>query len=211
MTKGEINNFDNIGTTMRVPSVIQDRINLVAGHMYKQYLEYQQSTNNTKDVFFKMLENVKSVIDYLKQSFVSRGITGQNIYYEIEQMRALVVMNILWHSISIMAIANDKPQALPRENNPPLFSGRIIALNGRYSDILKKENDNEMQALLEHEVASLYVPADKSAPAIIKIHHLINKEICISQQEAPREFLMKVIEIICGGGLYHEESIKKTF
>ena len=211
MTKSDVNNFDNFETTMRVTSVIQDRVNLVAGHMYKQYLEYQQSQNNTKDVFFKLLENVKNVMEYLKQSFVSRGISGQNIYYEIEQMKALVVMNILWHSISIMAIANDKPQALHRENNPPVFSGRIIALNGKYSDILKKENENEMQALLEHEVASLYIPAEKGSSAIIKIRHLVNKEICISQQEAAREFLLKVIEIICGGGLYHEESIKKTF
>ena len=86
-----------------------------------------------------------------------------------------------------------------------------VALNGKYSDIIKKENDNEIQTLLEHEVASLYIPAEKTAPAIIKIRHLGNKEISLSQKEASREFVLKVVEIICGGGLYHEESIKKTF
>lgn len=206
-----MSNFANLETSMRVASVIQDRVNLVSGHMYKQYLEYQQSSSNMRDVFMGILENVRSVMECIKQSFVSRGISGQNIYYDIEQSKALVFLQILWHSISIMAIANDKPQALYRENNPPMFSGRIIALNGKYSDIIKKENDNEFQTLLEHEVASLYIPAEKTAPAIIKIRHLGNKEISLSQKEASREFVLKVIEIICGGGLYHEESIKKTF
>ena len=115
---------------MKIPSVIQERINLVSTHMYKQYLEYQQSSENTKDVFFKMIDNAKSITEYLKQSFAARGISGQKIYYDVEPSKALISLNILWHSISIVAIANEKPQALYRENSSPVFSGRIIALNG---------------------------------------------------------------------------------
>ncbi len=207
------NSFDNLESSVRKTSVIQERINLVSTHMYKQYLEYEQSTINTKNIFMKMVEDADATINYLKQSFSTRGLSGQKIFYELEQTKALLILNILWHTITFTAIANDKPQALYRENTAPVFAGRIIALNGRYSEIIKKENvnENEIQTLLDYEVASLYVPADKSAPSIIKIRHLGNKELVISQMDAPREFLLKVVEIICGGGLYHEESIKKTF
>ena len=67
-----------------------------------------------------------------------------------------------------------------------------------------------MQGLLEKEVASVYVPAEKTQSAIIKIKHLGNKEFYMNQMDAPREFLLKVIETICGGGLYHEESVRRT-
>ncbi len=199
-----MSSFDNLDASTRIASVIQERINLVSTHMYKQYLEYEQSTVNTKDVFLRIIENAGVTVEYLKQSFAARGISGQSIYCEYEQSKALLVMNILWHTISLTAIANDKPQALYREGNSPVFAGRIIALNGRYNDIVKRDTENEIQALLDNEVASLYVPADKSASAIIKIRHLGSKEIYISQMEAPKEFILKIIEIICGGGIYHE-------
>ena len=49
------------------------------------------------------------------------------------------------------------------------------------------------------------MPADPTVDAIIKIKHLGNAEHLINQIDAPREFLLKVVEIICGGGYYHEE------
>lgn len=202
--------LDNLETSLRKSSVIQERMNLVSTHMYKQFLEYQHSNINMAEVFLKMLENMNMTVEFLKQSFNARGVSAQNIHYELDSSKNIAVLNILWHTISFITNVNSKPQALQRENGIPLFTGRIMALKGDYHKIVLDNKEDYTQALLEHEVASLYVPAEKTEAAIIKVKHRGNTELPINQMEAPREFLLKVIEIICGGGLYHEESFRKT-
>lgn len=203
-------NFDDLETTARKSSVIQERMSLVSSHMYKQFLEYQQSNANTSVLLDKMVENMALTVEYLKQSFTVRGIPSENIYYEYDKQRHLAVMNILWHSITFFSNMKDKPKALHREKDVPLFTGRIIAIKGTLPDLLHGYNDEIEQKLLDMEVASLYVPADKSGKAIIKIRHLGNQEFYINQMDAPREFLLKVIETICGGGNYHKEGSRVT-
>ena len=203
-------NFDDLETTVRKSSVIQERMSLVSSHMYKQFLEYQQSNANTAVLFERMVENMALTVEYLKQSFTVRGIPSENIYYEYNKQRHIAIMNILWHSITFYSNMKDKPKALHREKDVPLFTGRIIAIKGMLPELLQGYNDETEQKLLDMEVASLYVPADKSGKAIIKIRHLGNQEFYINQMEAPREFLLKVIETICGGGNYHKEGSRVT-
>lgn len=204
-------NFDDIETTARKSSVIQERMSLVSSHMYKQFLEYQQSTTNTSILFDKMVENMGITVEYLKQSFTTRGIPSENIYFEYDKQRHIALLNILWHSISFFSNMKDKPKALHREKDIPLFTGRIIAIKGTIPELIQQGfNDETEQKLLDLEVASLYVPADKTAKAIIKIRHLGNQEFYINQMDAPREFLLKVIETICGGGNYHKEGSRVT-
>lgn len=203
-------NFDDIETTARKSSVIQERMSLVSSHMYKQFLEYQQSMANTVVSFDKMIENMSLTVDNLKQSFVSRGIPSDNIYFDYDKQKYIAVLNILWHSISFVSNMKDKPKALHREKDVPLFTGRIIAIKGTIPEIANGYNDELEQKLLDLEVASLYVPADKTAKAIIKIRHLGNQEFYINQMEAPREFLLKVVETVCGGGDYHKEGSRVT-
>lgn len=203
-------NFDDLETTVRKSSVIQERMSLVSSHMYKQFLEYQQSNANTAVLFERMVENMALTVEYLKQSFTVRGIPSENIYYEYDKQRHIAIMNILWHSITFYSNMKDKPKALHREKDIPLFTGRIIAIKGMLPELLQGYNDETEQKLLDMEVASLYVPADKSGKAIIKIRHLGNQEFYINQMEAPREFLLKVIETICGGGNYHKEGSRVT-
>ena len=74
-----------------------------------------------------------------------------------------------------------------------------------------KNHDDEMGRLLEHEVASLFVPAETNQNSILKIKHLSNREFYLNQLDAPREFVLKVVETICGGGFYHEEGVRKQF
>ena len=76
-------------------------------------------------------------------------------------------------------------------------------MNGNFKNPIITNED--FTSTLKNEIASLYIPADKTANCIIKIKHLGNKEFIINPIDAPREFLLKVIEIICGGGIYHEE------
>lgn len=204
------NNFNDLETTARKTSVIQERMSLVSGHMYKQFLEYQQSNANTAILFDKMVENMSVTVEYLKQSFTARGIPSENIYYEYDKQKHIAMLNILWHSIGFVSNMKDKPKALHREKDVPLFTGRIIAIKGAVPEAIHGINEEVEQKLLDLEVASLYVPADKTAKAIIKIRHLGNQEFYINQMEAPREFLLKVIETICGGGNYHKEGSRVT-
>lgn len=197
-------NFDNLETNITKSSVIKERVNLITSHMYKQHLEYTQAASNTTQMFNRLLNDMEDVVKYLKDSFVSRGITASNIMSEIDADRSVGIINILWHSISFTTRGNTKPQALFREDKPPLFTGRIIALNGDFQDATLDIQDQEYPDILNCEIASLYVPADTMSNAIIKIRHLGNREYYINQIDAPREFLLKVLEIVCGGGFYHE-------
>ena len=40
-------NFDNMETNSRKSALIQERVNLVSSHMYKQFLDYSHATVNT--------------------------------------------------------------------------------------------------------------------------------------------------------------------
>ncbi len=203
-------NFDDIETTTRKSSVIQERMSLVSSHMYKQFLEYQQSNANTAILFDQMVKNMDLTTEYLKQSFTARGIPSENIYYEYDKQRHIALLNILWHSITFVSNMKDKPKALHREKDVPLFTGRIIAIKGLLPELKLGFTEETEQKLLDLEAASLYVPADKTNKAIIKVRHLGNQEFLINQMEAPREFLLRVIETICGGGNYHKEGSRVT-
>ncbi len=213
MSKG-YENFNNSETAIRKSSLIQERIGLVSTHMYKQFLDYQHATMNTTEIFSEMIDNLKAIADSLKQSFSSRGITTENIFVEYDKDKSVVIINILWHTISFTTRCNYEPQALYREGSAPMFSGRIMAINGNYNELMDGiTSRNEMMSkLLDTEVASLFVPADKSQNSIFKIRHLSsNREFFLNSSDAAREFVLKVIETICGGGLLHEEGSRKSF
>jgi len=201
------NNTDSLELQMRKSSVVQERAGLVAVHMYKQFLDFQQSTQNTNEMFIKIVDNMKQVVDYLKQSFSVRNIPTQNVNFEVDSTQTLALINILWHTISFTSRFNSDPKALPRDGAIPLFCGRIFALNGSYHNITKDTQDPEsqMKAMLENEIASLYIPAEKTRSSIITIRHKNNQEFLVTQPDASREFLLKVVEIVCAGGQFHEQ------
>lgn len=166
---------------------------------------------NMNEGFLRMIDDLQTVVETLKQSFASRGVTTQNIYLEVDPQKTVAVINILWHKISFTTRCNFQPQALFRENDAPLFSCRIMAIRGNYHEITKNPSEDSMEALLENEVASLFMPAEKTQNTIITIKHLANREFFLNQMDAPREFVLKVVETICGGGVYHEMGTRKTF
>ena len=205
--------FNNSETSFRKSTLIQERLGLVSSHMYKQFLDYQHATMNCTEIFAEMIDNLKAIADTLKQSFAARGITTESIFVDHDKEKSVVVINILWHTISLTTRCNYEPQALFREGNTPMFSGRIMAINGNYNELIEgaKTRNEIMERLLEKEVASLFVPADKAQNSIFKIRHLSNREFFLSSADASREFVLKVIETICGGGVYHEEGSRKSF
>jgi len=205
--------FDNSETSSRKSALIQERVGLVSTHMYKQFLDYQHAIINTNEIFLGMTANLQDVVDTLKEAFSSRNVTTQNIYLDIDPQKSVIIMNILWHKISFTTRCNFQPQALYRENGLHMFAGRIMAIRGNYYEIMNgaRNHDEEMVNLLNNEVASLYIPAETNQNSIMKIQHLPNREFGLSQIDAPREFVLKVIEAICGGGFYHEEGKRKSF
>lgn len=183
----------------------EERINIVVSHMYQQYKEYLNSTANTSRIFEQLLTEMEKTSWCIKKSIEARDISPSQVFCEIDADRSVGILNILWHSISFTTRGNTKPQALQRKEGLPLFSGRIIALNGDFQDAALGIQDQEYPDILRCEVASMYIPHDQNLPAIIKIKHLPDKEIMLEQHDAAKQFLLKTIEIICGGGIYHEE------
>lgn len=210
------NNFEslnNLEGNVRKSSVVQERTGLVAVHMYKQFLDFQKSNQNTAEIFIRMADIMDQVVESLKQSFSVRNIPSGNIYYEIDSTKTVATINILWHTISFTSRFNIAPKALPRDGNNPLFCGRIFAINGNFANLMQGTNDydGQMKILLDNEIASLYVPAEKNQSVIMTIKHKDNQEYFLSHVDAPRDFLLKVIEIVCAGGQFHEQSPKTNF
>ena len=87
-----------------------------------------------------------------------------------------------------------------------------MAVKGDYNEITKgvQSHEEEMKILLEEEIASLYVPFDKSK-TICKVKHLSNREVYLPNIDAAREFVLKCIEEVCGNCIYHEEGVRKSF
>lgn len=209
------NNFDsldNLELRVQKSSVVQQRAGLVAVYMYKQFIEFHQATVNTNDMFGKILENLSIVLDYLKQSLNIRNVPVQNVSCTIDSTKTLAIVNVLWHKISFTCRFNNSPKALPQKNGSPMFCGRIFAINGDFTKLINEKDDYEkqMDILLDNEIASLYIPAEKNQGTVMTIRHKGNQELCISQLDAPREFLLKVIEIVCAGGEFHKQNTEKN-
>lgn len=201
--------FDNLETTFGKSSVTQERVSLVASHMYKQYLDFNNAANNGYRAFLEIHKELQIVADLLKQSFAARNIPSQNIYVETDNQKTVIMLNVLWHKISFSIRSNLQPKALPRDVGAPMISYRIMAIKGNYSELIKNSDGDkeEIDILLDNEVASLFVPAEKTRPAIMTMRHLANKELPLNSSDASKEFVLKVLESVCGGGIYHEMSI----
>ncbi|MBQ7286164.1 MAG: hypothetical protein IJW73_00210 [Candidatus Gastranaerophilales bacterium] len=212
MQNNNFNSLDNLELQVQKSSVVQQRAGLVAVYMYKQFIEFHQATVNTNDMFGKILENLTIVLEYLKQSLNIRNVPVQNVTCTIDSTKTLDIVNVLWHKISFTCRFNISPKALPQKNGSPMFCGRIFAINGDFTELIKEEDsyEQQMDILLANEIASLYVPAEKNQGTTMTIRHKDNQEIYISQLDAPREFLLKVIEIVCAGGEFHKQNTKKT-
>ena len=185
---------------------------MITAKMYKQFCDYQHANENCSEIFAVMAATAKDFTENIRQSFAARGVATENIWCKIDTKT--IIINIFWVCYSFTMRCNFKPQSLYRgENERSLFSGRIMALKGNYSDIVKdcKTNDDEMAALLDHETASLFVPENKMDNVIVKLKHTANKEYILAQIDAGREFVLKISEEICGGTIYHEEGSRKSF
>lgn len=204
------NNFDSNNFDRN--SMIKQRVSEVTAYMYKQFCDYQHINENTSEIFANMANVAKEVVEQLKQSFASRGVATENIWVKFDTKVPAIIINVFWLQYSITMRCNFKPQALFREGSTSLYSGRIMAVKGDYFVAVAnaKTPDAEMACLLDKELASLYVPANKMENAIIKARYG-SKEIPLNQTDAGREFVLKITESIVTDTMYHEEGARKSF
>ena len=204
--------FDNSETAAKKDIVIQERVELISAHMYKEFLDYQHATVNMNEIFSRIIDCLNIVSDNLKQSFSSRGVTTQNIYTESDASKSVVVTNMLWHTISFTTRCNFQPQVLYRDDGRHIPANRIIAVKGNYNEIMQgvKDHEEEMSKLLENEIASLYISPDQTQKCVFKIKRS-GKEIALNQTDAPRDVVLAVFELVCGFPIYHQEGSVRTF
>ncbi len=204
--------FDNSETATKKDIVIQERVELISTHMYKQFLNYQHSTVNMNEIFSRMIECLTIASENMKQSFSSRGVSTQNIYLETDALKSVAILNILWNTISFTTRCNFEPQSLFRDDSRHVPANRIMALKGNYNDIIQgaKDHNEEITKLLEYEIASLYIPPDQTQKCVVKFKHL-GQEFSINQTDAPREVVLKVVETVCSDLIFHKEGSLRSF
>lgn len=190
---------------------VQQRVDSLAAHMHQQLQAHETAMVNTRQIFDCLLTDLHNFSDCFQEAFVSRLVPDPDgrsprIQVQVDPDRSVGILNILWHAISFTTRGNTKPLALNRPGRPPMFSGRIIALNGDFMDVHSNLQSPYFRDLLEQEIASLFVPADPSAPAVMSIRQRAGEELYFHQADAPRRFLLKVVELVCGGGFFHEQS-----
>ena len=132
--------------------------------------------------------------------------------FESDSVKSVSVINILWNTISFTTRCNFEPQVLSRDDGRNIPSNRIMALKGNYNELMQgvKNHDEEITRLLENEIASLYIPPDETQKCIFKIKYS-GQEFTLNQTDAPREVVLKVVEIVCGSNVYHKDGSVRTF
>ncbi len=184
---------------------MQERVNLLTQHMSVQLKEHEEALSNTGRLFDQLLWEMENLCMCFQESLTAQGLPTQQIYSRIDADRSVGILNVLWHTVSFTARGNTKPMAMYRFEREPLFTGRIVALRGDFHDMTRQSLMPDFSELLLHEVASLYVPSDVENPAVLSVKHLGDEEQYLNQGDAARQFLLKVIEMVCAGGYFHEK------
>jgi hypothetical protein len=192
---------------VRMIKTIRNRVSMIASHMRRQHDEHRLAVSNTNEIFNQLLDSLHVVAESFRDTLNADDIRHGRVFVEVDADRSVGILNILWHAISFTARGNTKPLALFRYGLEPIFTGRIVALRGDFLDAGNEMSDMDFPEILEYEIASLYVPADPTSPAVMKVKHLGDKEHFLNQADAPQLFLLKTIEMICGGGFFHENEL----
>lgn len=181
------------------------RIDFMASHIFYQLKEHEAAQKRTSTMFEQLLCQLEETVVTFQQSFLTREIPAGNVYARIDADRSVGILHLLWHTISFTTRGNTKPMALRRNGRDPLFTGRIVALLGDYQESILIHHSQEHQDLLEDELASLYIPGSPAQPAVMRFRHS-KEELFFHQAEATQQFLLKILESVCGGGYFHESS-----
>jgi hypothetical protein len=193
-----------VNTQGRNAKALNQRVQLIAQHMAQQWQSHTRAVEKTNVLFEQLLNDLEPLCEAFKQHFTQLGLPTSRTYVEIDPDRSVGILSIQWHTISFTVRGNSKPFALSRSDSTPLFSGRIIALVGDFQELAIEMQTTDYPDLLQFELASLYVPDEDTAPAVMRARHLGDEESFFHPGEAARMFLLKTVEMTCGGGFFHE-------
>jgi hypothetical protein len=196
---------DVLSPEEKVQQLVMKRVGLLAGHMTHQSSLHEKAMENTRRIFDELLDDLPDVCDLFRDALGNRHMETERVYAEVDPDRSIGVLNVLWHCLSFTTRGNTKPLALPRQNGDPQFTGRILAIRGDFQDLAHRYETTDFTDLLPFELASLYVPADPFAPALLRVPHLGLEEEQLDQRTASRVFVMKTVEMVCSGGFLHEQ------
>ncbi len=184
-----------------------NRVGNIARHLSSQWDQHQQAVSNTNKVFDRLLSELEIFCGCFSQQLPTHvSKTGTETRAEIDPDRSVGMLNLLWHTISFTTRGNSKPLAIYRYGQSPVFTGRIVALVGHFNDLSSSDIwQDDFSRLLPNELASLYIPSQSEMPAVMTIKHLGEEEYHLDQQTAPRQFLLKAVEMLSAGGHFHEK------
>lgn len=184
---------------------LEERIGVLAGHMARQWQEHEQAQQNANRLFDRLLTELSLLCGCFQRSLGPNAIPQHRIDTCMDADRSVGILHLLWHTVSFTARGNTRPLAMYRHGRDPVFTGRIVALLGDFNELSRPDPFQEFSELLTHEIASLYVPADTHTPAMMSIRHLGDEEHYFEQPQAARLFLLKIVEMLCVGGYFHEK------
>jgi hypothetical protein len=184
--------------------LISQKMALLANHMSQQQTQHQVALAHTNQLFNALLDDLPLFIDTFRSAFATKGIGPEHIYHHVDPDRSVGILRVLWHTLSFSTRGNTQPLALARPGRSPEFCGRILCIRGDFQDVSLLWDPQQFSEWLPFEIASLFVPADEAQPAIMTVPHLGEHESYFHQADAARLFLLRCVELVCGGGFLHE-------
>jgi hypothetical protein len=192
------------GETSQNGQLISQKMALLANHMSHQRSQHEAAVANCNRLFGQLLDDMPAFIHAFHAAFAPKGVGPEQIYHHIDPDRSVGILRVLWHTLSFTTRGNSQPLALARDGRDPVFTGRILCVRGDFQDLSLLWDPQHFSDLLPFEIASLFVPADETQPAVMTIPHLGDTEEYFHQADAARLFLLRTVELVCGGGFLHE-------
>lgn len=191
------------------------RVGNIAKHLSSQWQQHLRASQNTSRLFECLLSDLdifcgcfNQQLQQQKNASDSSAVPTDRVWVEIDPDRSVGVLHLLWHTVTFTTRANAKPLAIYRYNKSPVFTGRIVAITGHLNDISDSDLwQDDFTQLLSNELTSLYVPAENHTPAVMTVKHLGDEEYPLDQVMAPRQFLLKTVEMLSAGGCFHEREL----
>ncbi len=208
------------------PMVPEHPMDSLAEHLANQWLAQQAIQQRTNRIFDTLLTELETSGTALQQRLSKHfmqprfhrkrknmlsahkitHLPERSVHTSVDGDRSVGMASILWHHLSFTVRSHTRPYAIIDPNNPnkQLLCGRILALNGDFAILTEDNPLHDVPELLEHEVASLYVPAQGDCSIA-----LVDDEALIpcSEDDVASLFVEHCLLMACTGDILHEQML----
>lgn len=205
----------------------------LAQHLINQWDCHQAVHRRTNAMFNVLLTQLEDSTSELRQqlSKISLSQKGRlkpskladtkampQVFASIDGDRSVGMVNLLWHRLNFSIRSQTQPFAIIHPGNGrQLLCGRILCLRGDFMELMEDNPLHEMDDLLRHEVASLYIPA--SGQCFIGLGHSgldvselsaqlgqdADPLIPIDEDMVVEKFVEHCLMMVCTSDLLHEQ------